>query len=89
MVRHSLEIEERLGRQEGIASDYGNLGVLHSLREEYAEAEEMYRKSLEISVRLGSLESVGRGYFNLGLVFQQQHALDRAEEHDSGIPRPL
>ncbi|MCP5204916.1 MAG: hypothetical protein H6992_12250 [Pseudomonadales bacterium] len=38
-----LAIEEALGRKEGMASDYGNLGILYKTQGELEQAEEMYQ----------------------------------------------
>ncbi len=54
MHRKALEIDEKLGRLEGMASDYGNLGNALRTRGDLDGAEQMYRKSLELAERLGS-----------------------------------
>ena len=38
----------KLGRKEGMANDYGNLGTLYLTRGALKEAEKMYKKSLAI-----------------------------------------
>ena len=53
MHRKSLEINEKLGRLEGMASDYGNPGNVLQVRGDLDGAEEIYRKSLETWRRLG------------------------------------
>ncbi|MFB3092412.1 MAG: tetratricopeptide repeat protein, partial [Dehalococcoidia bacterium] len=53
MYRKALEVNERLGRLEGIASDYGNLGNVLKARGNLEGAEEMYRTSLEAWQKLG------------------------------------
>ena len=58
MHRKSLEIDEALGRKEGMASAYGNLGILYAIRGELDRAEEMYRKSLELNEALGHKEGI-------------------------------
>ena len=47
----SLEIEERLGRLEGMADAYGNLGAIYRDRWDLEESERMFRKSLKIEER--------------------------------------
>ena len=66
MFRKSLEIEERLGRPEGMASAYGNLGLVLRTRGDLDGAEAMFRKSLEINERLGRPEGMAKQYGNLG-----------------------
>ncbi|MCP4594138.1 MAG: tetratricopeptide repeat protein, partial [bacterium] len=80
MFRKSLEIEEKLGRLEGMASDYGNLGVIHRTRGDLDQAEEMHRKALEINEELGRLEGMASDYGNLGLIHRTRGDLDQAEE---------
>ena len=76
----SLELEEALGRKEGMASDYGNLGNLYQTRGELDKAEEFYLKSLEINEALGRKEGMASQYGNLGIVYQTRGELDKAEE---------
>jgi lipopolysaccharide biosynthesis regulator YciM len=46
MYQKSLTNNETLGRKEGMADQYGNLGNLFKTRGELDRAEEMYQKSL-------------------------------------------
>ncbi len=79
MHRRSLEIEEKLGRLEGMASDYGNLGLIFETRGDLDQAEAMHRKALEINEKLGRLEGMASQYGNLGLIFRTRGDLDQAE----------
>jgi hypothetical protein len=45
MYKKALEINEALGRKEGMASTYGKLGTVYKTRE-ILRAEAMYKKSL-------------------------------------------
>jgi len=54
MYRKSLAIEEALGRKEGMASDYGNLGNLYRTRDDLDAAEDMYRKGLALFREVGA-----------------------------------
>ncbi len=76
----SLAINERFGRQEGMASAYGNLGVIYQDREELDKAEQMYRKALEIDERLGGPEGMANAYGNLGIIYGMQGKGDKAEQ---------
>lgn len=80
LYRKSLAINERLGRQEGIASAYGNLGVIYQDREDLDKAEQMYRKALEIDEQLGGPEGMANAYGNLGIIYGMQGKLDEAEQ---------
>ncbi len=80
MLRKALAIEEKLGRQEGMASEYGNLGVVYMTRGDLEQAEEMFRKSLAINEKLGRQENMATTCGNLGLIYKTRGDLDRAEE---------
>jgi tetratricopeptide (TPR) repeat protein len=79
MIRKSLEMEEKLGRTEGVAVDYRNLGVLFMARGDLAQAEAMFRKSLEMEKKLGRTEEIAITYGNLGLLFKARGDLAQAE----------
>ncbi len=76
-----LEIRERLGSQEGMADDYGNLGLLYQTRGDLDEAERMHRKSLEINRRLGRPEGMAIQYANLGTIYQTRGDGKQAREY--------
>ncbi|MFH1920287.1 MAG: tetratricopeptide repeat protein [Planctomycetota bacterium] len=80
MLRKSLEIDEKLGHVEGIANDYGTLGVICRDRGDLNRAEEMLRKALAIDEKLGRMEEVANDYGNLGITYRRRGDLDRAEE---------
>ncbi len=80
MHRKALEIDEKLGRLEGMANQYGNLGLVYRKRGELDHAEAMHRKSLEIGEKLGWLEGMASQYAGLGLIYRTRGDLDQAEE---------
>ncbi|MCH8148383.1 MAG: tetratricopeptide repeat protein, partial [Planctomycetes bacterium] len=80
MLRKSLEINEKLGRLEGMASDYCNLGLIFKTRGDLDEAEKMFRKSLEIDEKLGRLEGMANQNANLGLIFKTRGDLEEARK---------
>ena len=75
-----LEVEERLGRLEGMASGYANLGAISHRRGDLDRAEEMHRKSLEINEKLRRREGIAQNLANLGTVYGTRGDLDRAEQ---------
>jgi tetratricopeptide (TPR) repeat protein len=79
MFRNALEIEEKLGRLEDIASAYGNLGLIYQTRGNLDLAEAMHKKSLTIEEKLGRLEGMAPAYGNLGIVYARRGDLDQAE----------
>jgi len=80
IVNKALQINENLGRLEGMAVQYGNLGLIYRTKGELDKAEEMHNKSLEIHEKLGRQEGMASDYGNLGLIYQTRGDLDKAEE---------
>jgi tetratricopeptide (TPR) repeat protein len=50
----ALELDEALGSQEGMAADYGNLGIVYEDRGDLVQAEAMYKKALALYTEVGS-----------------------------------
>lgn len=80
MFEKALAIHVKLGRQEGIAIQFGNLGLVYQSQNDFVRAEEMHVKALAINQRLGRQEGVATQFCNLGLIYQLRGDLDRAEE---------
>ncbi len=90
--RKLLEIKEALGRREGLAENYCNLGSFYLNCGDFDRAEEMYRMSLEIVESLGYfdtlqiqllgavMQEMAKNYCGLGEVYQTRGDFDRAEE---------
>jgi len=81
MFRKGLQIDEKIGRLEGIASDYGNLGLIYSTRGDLDKAEQMHLKSLEIEKKLGRLEGMASEYGSLGAVYEERGDLKKARQY--------
>ena len=58
MYRQALEIDEGLGHHEGMANQYGNLGVVYQARQRFDEAEQMYRLALSLFETLGDFATI-------------------------------
>lgn len=80
MFRRILEIAEKLGLLEEMASQYGNLGNIFKMRGDLDEAEKMLRKSLAIDEKLGQHEGMSTAYGNLGLIYWTRGNLNEAEK---------
>ena len=80
MYRKSLELNEVLGRKEGVAKYYGNLGTLYKIRGDFARAEEMCGKALAINEEMGRKEGMAKQYGNLGILYKTKGDFDKAEE---------
>jgi tetratricopeptide (TPR) repeat protein len=64
--QRSLDINERLGDQAGMAASYGQLGILAHVRGDYDEAARQYQRSLDIFERLGDQAGIATSYSQLG-----------------------
>lgn len=66
MYRKALEIEEKLGRLEGMAIQYGNLGILMRTRGNVRVARELWTKSRDLFAKRGAQHMVKRvqGWIN-------------------------
>jgi tetratricopeptide (TPR) repeat protein len=71
LTRQSLEINERLGNQAGMAGGYHQLGILAHLRGDYDTAESRYLQSLEINERLGNQADMASSWSQLGVLLTQ------------------
>jgi len=54
MYRKALAVNEELGRKEGMASQYGNLGILYETRGDLDRAEEMLKRARSIYISIGA-----------------------------------
>jgi tetratricopeptide (TPR) repeat protein len=79
IIHKSLDINESLGRSEGMASDYGNLGLVYETRGELDKAEEMFDKVKEIHEKRSDREGLAKDYGHLGLVYLTMGELEKAE----------
>ena len=53
MYRKGLEIDEKLGRLEGMASKYGNLGLVFRTRGDLEEARKLWTKARDLYAKIG------------------------------------
>jgi tetratricopeptide (TPR) repeat protein len=58
MYHKALELNEALGREEGMASAYGNLGNVYRVQGDLTQAEAMYRQSLTLLQEIGATSSM-------------------------------
>ena len=76
--QRSLDINERLGDQAGMASSYHQLGMLAQDRGDYDEAARQYQRSLDINERLGNQAGMATSYHQLGILAQDRGDYDEA-----------
>jgi len=53
MQKKALEIDKKLGRLEGMASDYSNLGNVYEERGDIGKAREYWEKAVGLCKRIG------------------------------------
>ena len=78
MHNKALEINKRLGRMDGMAINYGNLGLIYSEQRDLIQAEQFVKKSLEINEKLKRLDGLARDYSNLGSFYRQREDIEKA-----------
>lgn len=66
MLRRALEIDRRIGNEEGVARDLGNLSLVPESRGDLKTAERLNRESLAIAERIGAASIVASRLCNLG-----------------------
>jgi len=66
MYHKSLEIDERLGLDVGIARNYINIGHIRMIEGAYSEAIQEYEKALSITQRIGDEPLVAQIYGFIG-----------------------
>lgn len=78
MMRRALEIDRRIGHEEGIARDLGNLSLIPEAKGELEEAVRLNRESLAIAERIGAKTIAAGRLCNLGEI-----ALRRGEREEA------
>ena len=76
--QRSLDIEERLGDQAGMATSYHQLGRLAQDRGDYEEAARQYQRALDIKERLGDQAGMAPSYHQLGMLAQDRGDYEEA-----------
>ena len=79
--KKSLEIEERLENEYGVASTLHQLGVIAAKQHNFPTAEHCYKKSLEISEQLGNEHGIASTYHQLGIIIAKRSDHTHAEHY--------
>ncbi len=58
MYGKSLSIEEELGRKEGMAIVYGNMGNVYQIRGDLDKAEEVWTMSMQLFDSIGAKDKI-------------------------------
>lgn len=82
VFRKALEINTKLNRIEGMALDYGVLGLLVYSNDDgkLSEAEQLLRKAIRLNDQIGRFGAVAAAYGNLGLVKAKARDFKKARQ---------
>jgi tetratricopeptide (TPR) repeat protein len=80
MLTRALEIDRRIGCEEGVARDLGNLGLIPEATGDLERAEALYRQALEVAERIGFLPVMASKLANLGDIALARGRPDEARE---------
>lgn len=69
--KQSLAIHEELGNLDGMASQYGNIGLIHVAEGDTAKAIDHSKRSLEIYEQLGHESSIATSQINLAHTYRE------------------
>ncbi|NJD51683.1 MAG: tetratricopeptide repeat protein [Candidatus Methanoperedens sp.] len=78
--KQSLEIDEKLGDQQGIAANLNNIAVILANKCEYDEALETYKQLMEIIEKFGDHEGLALALNNIALIHQTKGEYNEALE---------
>lgn len=77
----SLEINKRLEKEKGIASDLNSIGAVYNAKGQYENAIENYKTALEINIRLGEETEAAKNFTFIGNTYSNQALYDKAVEN--------
>ncbi len=79
LALQSLEIYERIGEPDQVATAYNNLGVISMYLEDYPSALEYYQKSYEMHISYDNLKGQSEALNNIAIVYANQGDLESSE----------
>lgn len=79
--QQSLDIHQNLNNLEGIASQLGNLGLVHIKTNEYEKAVDFSERSLTYYKQLGQERNIARSEVNLANAYKEVNRTAQALEH--------
>ena len=77
----ALKIDKELGRNNGIAIKYGNIGCLYKKTKKYKQAEEYLQKALNLSDSIGALNLSMNWHEELSYLYEKTNNHVKALEH--------
>jgi len=101
-LEEALEIDRRIGYEQGIASSLNNIGLIYSDLGKPDEALKYHKEALEIDRRIGYEQGIARDLGNIGLIYsdlgkpdealkylEEALEIDRRIGYEQGIARDL
>ena len=86
VIRKALEIDEKLGRLEGLGTEYGELGLVYRKRGALDAAEALVRKALEIDEEIGRTVGKAARYSSQADGDVQRYAFSEFRWAGTGTP---
>ncbi|MBL8005398.1 MAG: tetratricopeptide repeat protein [Candidatus Kapabacteria bacterium] len=65
----ALQINEEIGKKDGIATNLGNIGITYRNLSDYPKALEYYTKALQLSEEIGEKFGIAKNLANIGVVY--------------------
>jgi tetratricopeptide (TPR) repeat protein len=81
--RRTLAIRKQLGDRAGVATGYGQLGLLAQARGDYPDTERQFHRALAIREELGDRARMATSFHNLGVLAQLRGDYPEAERQNS------
>jgi tetratricopeptide (TPR) repeat protein len=73
-LRKAIAINERLGNEAALGTDYNNLGMIHQARGDLDQAEKLLRRALALAESKGSAATLATVKANLEALLKQREA---------------
>jgi len=77
----ALKLDEELGSKEGMAANFGNIGIVNRTKGELDRALKYHEKALKLDEELGRKEGMAADLGDMGIVYSTKGELDKALEH--------
>ena len=80
---NALDLYQKIGNKNGIASLLGNIGIVYWNQENYPKAREYYLKAFDINKETGNKELMASNIGNIGIIYKDEGNYPKALEYYS------